>query len=88
VEISDALLARVPADSLNKACICQDCVAEFHRTKRPAAIPPKIVPGDFYFDGGLMVFTAEYHRRRGYCCGSDCRHCPYPQAPAKSAVAA
>jgi hypothetical protein len=37
-------------------------------------------PGDFYMDRGLMVFTAAYHRRRGFCCGSDCRHCPYGAA--------
>jgi hypothetical protein len=38
-------------------------------------------PGEFYFDtNGLMVFTAAYHLRRGYCCGSGCRHCPYPAA--------
>jgi hypothetical protein len=24
-----------------------------------------------------MVFTATYHLKRGYCCNSDCRHCPY-----------
>ncbi len=34
-------------------------------------------PEDFYFDGPYMVFTAEYHLKRGYCCNSDCRHCPY-----------
>ena len=26
---------------------------------------------------GLYVMTATYLRRRGTCCGSDCRHCPY-----------
>ncbi|WP_308422714.1 DUF5522 domain-containing protein [Rufibacter glacialis] len=24
-----------------------------------------------------MVFTEQYHRRRGYCCQSGCKHCPY-----------
>ncbi|MBP7478209.1 MAG: hypothetical protein KA797_06785 [Chitinophagales bacterium] len=24
-----------------------------------------------------MVFTREYHLKRGYCCGSKCLHCPY-----------
>lgn len=24
-----------------------------------------------------MVFTERYHLRRGVCCGSGCRHCPY-----------
>ncbi|MDX5478959.1 MAG: DUF5522 domain-containing protein [Cyclobacteriaceae bacterium] len=26
-----------------------------------------------------MVFTAQYHSRRGYCCGSGCKHCPYKE---------
>ena len=33
--------------------------------------------GDFYMDGPYLVFTAQYHLKRGYCCNSDCRHCPY-----------
>jgi iron complex transport system substrate-binding protein len=32
---------------------------------------------DYYRDGETMVFTASYLQRRGYCCGSGCRHCPY-----------
>lgn len=33
---------------------------------------------DYYFEpGGRMVFTEEYHLRRGYCCNGRCRHCPY-----------
>lgn len=34
-------------------------------------------PEDFYRDGPYIVFTAAYHLRRGYCCNSDCRHCPF-----------
>jgi hypothetical protein len=34
-------------------------------------------PEDYYFDGQNMVFTAAFHLKRGYCCGSGCRHCPY-----------
>ncbi len=26
---------------------------------------------------GLSVFTASFLARRGYCCSSGCRHCPY-----------
>jgi hypothetical protein len=37
---------------------------------------PKDTP-DFYWENGFMVFTREYHLRRGYCCRSGCRHCPY-----------
>jgi len=33
---------------------------------------------DFYFNEmGLMVFTEKYHLKRGVCCGSKCKHCPY-----------
>ncbi len=33
---------------------------------------------DFYHDEkGLLVFTADYLFKRGYCCESRCRHCPY-----------
>ncbi|MEQ9423670.1 MAG: DUF5522 domain-containing protein [Cyclobacteriaceae bacterium] len=33
---------------------------------------------DFYYDDrGFIVFTKQYHLKRGYCCKSGCRHCPY-----------
>lgn len=32
---------------------------------------------DFYREGAYVVFTARYHLRRGRCCESGCRHCPY-----------
>jgi len=32
---------------------------------------------DFYLENQFMVFTAKWHLKRGYCCGSGCRHCPY-----------
>lgn len=32
---------------------------------------------DYYREEDLLVFTSEYHRKRGECCGSGCRHCPY-----------
>ena len=32
---------------------------------------------DYYLENDAMVFTADYLARRGYCCGSGCRHCPY-----------
>jgi hypothetical protein len=36
---------------------------------------------DFYFnDAGLMVLTEKYHLKRGYCCKSDCTHCPFDVA--------
>jgi len=34
---------------------------------------------DTYIDPaiGLIVFTALFHLKKGNCCGSGCRHCPY-----------
>lgn len=33
---------------------------------------------DYYFnDEGLMVFTEQYHRKRGFCCKNKCLHCPW-----------
>ena len=34
-------------------------------------------PDDYYREEEKTVFTESYLRRRGYCCGSGCRHCPY-----------
>jgi Family of unknown function (DUF5522) len=40
----------------------------------------KFVEGvDYYFENGLMVLTAHFLLKRGYCCGNGCRHCPYPK---------
>jgi Family of unknown function (DUF5522) len=36
---------------------------------------------DYYLDHGLMVLTARYHLRCGYCCEQGCRHCPYAEGP-------
>jgi cob(I)alamin adenosyltransferase len=36
---------------------------------------------------GLTVFTALAHRRRGHCCGSKCRHCPYNDWSARATSA-
>jgi hypothetical protein len=32
---------------------------------------------DYYMEGTKFVFTEAYHLKRGYCCNSRCRHCPY-----------
>jgi len=39
--------------------------------------PPDLTSRDYYYEGRYIVFTATYHLKRGYCCNSDCRHCPY-----------
>lgn len=43
----------------------------------------KLSPEDFYWENGRMVMTETYHRKRGACCGSGCRHCAYEPAHEK-----
>jgi hypothetical protein len=43
----------------------------------PSEPQPALEPEDYYFEGPNLVFTAAYHLKRGYCCNSGCRHCPY-----------
>lgn len=32
---------------------------------------------DYYIENGRWVFTEKFHLKRGRCCGSGCRHCPF-----------
>ena len=50
---------------------------------------PALVEGiDYYMEDGKLVFTAAYHQKRGYCCNSKCRHCPYRESAARGAAEA
>ncbi|MBL4734157.1 MAG: hypothetical protein JKY18_02240 [Flavobacteriales bacterium] len=31
----------------------------------------------YYSQEGYMIFTEQYHLKRGWCCENGCRHCPY-----------
>ncbi len=46
-----------------------------------AFLAKPLQPGDYYLTPqGYMVFTEQYHQRRGFCCGNGCRHCPWQAA--------
>jgi len=46
--------------------------------KQTNSKPEKFVEDvDYYFENGFMVLTGYYLKKRGYCCGNNCRHCPY-----------
>lgn len=38
-----------------------------------------LVQGEDYYinEKGNWVFTSQYDIKRGYCCNSGCKHCPY-----------
>lgn len=41
-------------------------------------MPEILGDGDYYLTPeGYKCFTEQYHLKRGYCCQSGCRHCPY-----------
>jgi Family of unknown function (DUF5522) len=50
-----------------------------------SSTPPALAPEDFYYEGPYLVFTAAYHLKRGSCCNSGCRHCPYQEKENESA---
>jgi len=50
---------------------------EEQKNSKDKTVAPKLTAEDYYFEGELMVFTAIYHKKRGYCCKNGCRHCPY-----------
>ena len=40
---------------------------------------------DYYInDEGLFVFTELYHKKRGFCCGNRCKHCPFDWVSVKN----
>ena len=44
----------------------------------------KFIEGeDYYLEKGSVIMTESYLTRRGKCCGSNCRHCPFWPAATK-----
>ena len=41
---------------------------------------------DVYMANGKKVLTESYHLKRGFCCGSNCRHCPYEPVHEKYSI--
>jgi hypothetical protein len=39
----------------------------------------KLQPDEFYWENGNLVFTEQYHLRRGRCCNNNCKHCPFKE---------
>jgi iron complex transport system substrate-binding protein len=79
VEILAEILHGYPAGHWGKAWVTytgrrdQPSVTELHARACANHSPTYVDPVT-----GYDVFTADFLRRRGYCCGSGCRHCPYP----------
>ena len=37
----------------------------------------KLLPSHYYIENGLWVFTEQFHKERGFCCGNGCKHCAF-----------
>lgn len=40
----------------------------------------------YYDENGKTIFTEHYLSKRGSCCGSGCKHCPYDPKHEKGAT--
>jgi hypothetical protein len=91
ITLPGRILTVLAEDSINPSCFCRSCletIAEIARkghgteaaVQEIRALVSHTDPKseDFYLENGLTVFTVAYHLKRGSCCGSGCRHCPYP----------
>lgn len=79
-------LNRLLAELPEPRCLCRSCLEKIAHDPEIAwdalatesRVPVNdLLPGDTYKEGEALVFTEQYHLRRGYCCGNGCRHCPY-----------
>src|SRR5438128_10674922 len=87
-----SLVAAADQDCLCPACLSEAIaklpIAAAHIAGPAGSVKttPALVEGeDYYCEGAAIVFTAQYLRRRGYCCESGCRHCPYEIAQIQKA---
>jgi len=72
-EVSEKILLKKEAPSLN-----EEPSLETIKNKDNKALPKLLGDGDYYLTPeGYKCFTEQYHLKRGTCCQSGCRHCPY-----------
>ena len=87
-----AALHRLVAKLPEPRCLCQNCLETIAanpevtwdelvtRSHQPTT-QFAVFEGDTYQEGDTIVFTEQFHLRRGHCCGNGCRHCPYTSTP-------
>lgn len=77
-----------PVGPASEDCMCPGCLSEAvaqlsgnesgRELRSQPLVQQSLVEGeDFYLEGTAMVFTAQFLLKRGYCCESGCRNCPY-----------
>ena len=74
----DCLCSPCLAEAIAKLSLSKDRAATSASGNIAISSAPILIDGkDYYCEGPAIVFTASYLLRRGYCCESGCRHCPY-----------
>lgn len=74
----DCLCPQCLGEAIAKLPAIKDDASEVAASGNLITNATTLVEGnDYYWEGPAMVFTASYLLRRGYCCESGCRHCPY-----------
>jgi len=48
-----------------------------HILKESTSLDIMVEGLDYYYEGPYKVMKEYFHIKRGYCCGSGCRHCAY-----------
>lgn len=76
----------------DKDCLCETCLKREIESRIKVLMDSGSIDGfelgnyrttddleaiDYYLENGNYVFTKWYHLKRGSCCESGCRHCPY-----------
>ena len=69
---ADRPLSSPHPSRLSRTDAAYDAVVRAHDAALETGADTYVDPGS-----GLSVLTAAYLLRRGTCCGSGCRHCPY-----------
>lgn len=62
--------------------ICREAIHQMSGPFKGFSQQERFHQGDYYYnEEGYLVMTEQYLLRRGYCCKSGCKHCPYGFGP-------
>ena len=75
VSIPGEVLERIPLALRGLHCLCATCASGGRAVPDGPAADTE--PDTYFTEDGRVVFTRAFHLRRGHCCGSGCRHCPF-----------
>jgi hypothetical protein len=84
-EAQDCLCPRCLAEAIAKMALDESRARE-RQASGPSPAVSLVEGEDYYLEGAAMVFTTSFLLRRGYCCESGCRHCPFDVVTGQTAA--